>query len=93
MFVKHIQASYYKDEVLLLLKKHKVLYFTHSDSRLANNDLPNHIQKLRCRTCYKALKYRDSILNLGATLVERMKQDKHYIALHLRYIYPYYCNL
>jgi hypothetical protein len=79
------QAPYYETELVPLLKQSKVLYFTHADSRLANNDLSDYIQQLRCRVNYRALRYSEPIRQLADTLVNRLRDDGPYLALHLRY--------
>ena len=80
-----MQASYYEEEVLPLLKEHKVLYFTHADSRLANNGLPDLVQRLRCRVNYQSLRFVPTIEKLGNSFIEKIHRgNMPYIALHLR---------
>lgn len=77
--------SYY-EEMTQLWKEYKVIHVAKSDSRLANNDLPLDIQRLRCRALYHALRFSPSIENLGKRLIERLRSRAgRYIALHLRY--------
>ncbi|KAL8229409.1 hypothetical protein R6Q57_014309 [Mikania cordata] len=76
----------YYEEMTNLWVDHQVIHVPKSDSRLANNDLPLDIQRLRCRALYHALRFSPSIETLGKKLVERLRSHGgRYISLHLRY--------
>ncbi|KAL7213302.1 hypothetical protein ACSBR2_015924 [Camellia fascicularis] len=51
--------------ILNMFTAWEVVHVVKSDSRLANNDLPVDIQRLRCRALYYALRFSPSIDNLG----------------------------
>ncbi|KAK4804103.1 hypothetical protein SAY86_003920 [Trapa natans] len=73
----------YLSRVLPVLNKKHAVQLTKFDYRLSNR-LDKDLQKLRCRVNYHALKFTDSIREMGKTLVERMKsRSNHFIALHL----------
>ncbi|MQL68958.1 hypothetical protein Taro_001227 [Colocasia esculenta] len=63
-FSSWASMSYY-EEMARLWKDYKVIHVPKSDSRLANNDLPLDIQKLRCRCLYHALHFSPPIETLG----------------------------
>ncbi|KAK6130677.1 hypothetical protein DH2020_035579 [Rehmannia glutinosa] len=87
--VKHFRSwsgvDYYEEEIAKMWDEYQVIRAAKSDSRLANNNLPPDIQKLRCRACYEALRFAPQIERMGKLLVDRMRSYGRYIALHLRF--------
>lgn len=55
----------YYEEIARLWKDYQVIHVAKSDSRLANNNLPLDVQKLRCRAMYEALHFAPPIENFG----------------------------
>ncbi|KAB2075052.1 hypothetical protein E1A91_A07G201500v1 [Gossypium mustelinum] len=77
--------SYYAHQILPLVQKHKVVQLNKTDARLANNNLPPEIQKLRCRVNFNALKFTSQIEELGRRVVKILREKGPFLVLHLRY--------
>lgn len=77
--------SYYVNQILPLIRKHKVLHFNKTDARLANNGLPSEMQRLRCRVNYESLRFTPRIEELGRKLVQILQAKGPFLVLHLRY--------
>lgn len=61
------------------------MHFVKTDTRLANNDLPEEVQKLRCRVMYKALRFSAPIEMMGEKIVRVLREKGPFLVLHLRY--------
>ncbi|CAM8946387.1 unnamed protein product [Rhodiola kirilowii] len=68
-------VEYYQDEIANIWKEYQVIRAAKSDSRLANNNLPVDIQKLRCRACYKALRFSPKIEAMGKVTPESLWEN------------------
>ncbi|KQK01515.1 hypothetical protein BRADI_3g56360v3 [Brachypodium distachyon] len=77
--------SYYHNQILPLIQKHKVLHLNRTDARLANNGLPLDIQKLRCQVNYASLKFTSQIEELGRRVIRILRKNGPFLVLHLRY--------
>ncbi|CAI0556559.1 unnamed protein product [Linum tenue] len=74
-----------RDEILPLIQKYKVLHLNRTDTRLANNNQPLEIQKLRCRVNFGALRFTSQIEELGRRVIRLLRQNGPFLVLHLRY--------
>ena len=72
-------------QILPLVKKHKVLQLNKTDTRLANNELPVEVQKLRCRVNFNGLRFTPKIEELGRRVVKILREKGPFLVLHLRY--------
>nr|GEV76387.1 GDP-fucose protein O-fucosyltransferase [Tanacetum cinerariifolium] len=77
--------SYYHNQILPLIQKFKVVHLNRTDARLANNNQPLELQKLRCRANFDALRFTPQIEDLGRRVVRLLRQNGPFLVLHLRY--------
>ncbi|XP_057769805.1 rhamnogalacturonan I rhamnosyltransferase 1-like [Salvia miltiorrhiza] len=77
--------TYYHQQILPLLKRHKVVRLNKTDARLANNGLPLEIQKLRCKVNFSALRFTAQIEELGRKVIGMLRRKGPFLVLHLRY--------
>ena len=61
------------------------MHFTKTDARLANNGIPDEVQKLRCRANYQALRFAPEIEELAEKIVRILREKGPFLVLHLRY--------
>ncbi|KAL6552595.1 Rhamnogalacturonan I rhamnosyltransferase 1 [Orobanche hederae] len=79
--------SYYHNQILPLIQKYKVVHLNRTDARLANNDQPMDIQRLRCRVNFSALKFTPMIEELGTKGCNTMEVEE---LTRMRYAYPWW---
>ena len=68
-------------QVLPRIQKHEILLFAQTDARLANNGLPEELQKLRCRVNYKALRFTQPIEETGRRIVTVLREKGPFLVL------------
>lgn len=73
---KEAKPSFYLEHILPLLLKTRVVLFEGFDNRLAFDPVPFHIQRLRCRCNFHALKFVPELQRIGKLIRERMR-GKH----------------
>lgn len=72
-------------QILQRIKTYEVVHFQKTDARLANNGIPEEVQKLRCRVNYEALKFAPKIEEVAKKIVSILRERGPFLVLHLRY--------
>ena len=77
--------SWYTTDALQKMQEHGAIYLTPFSHRLAEEiDNPEY-QRLRCRVNYHALKFKPHIMELSNAIVNRLRAQGHFMAIHLRF--------
>ncbi|PIN19077.1 hypothetical protein CDL12_08246 [Handroanthus impetiginosus] len=77
--------SWYTTDALKKMKEHGAIYLTPFSHRLAEEiDNPEY-QRLRCRVNYHALRFKPHIMELSNSIVNRLRAQGHFMAIHLRF--------
>ncbi|XP_074564594.1 O-fucosyltransferase 39-like [Curcuma longa] len=73
----HASADWYLENVLPVLHSYGIAAISPFSHRLAFDNLPGDIQRLRCKVNFQALTFVPHITALGETLVKRLKSPIH----------------
>ncbi|KAL5724925.1 hypothetical protein ACHQM5_008127 [Ranunculus cassubicifolius] len=86
---KYAPAQFYIDNVLPRIKEKKIMALKPFVDRLGYDNVPQEINRLRCRVNYHALKFLPEIEQMADQLAARMRNrtgsSNPYMALHLRF--------
>lgn len=86
---KYAPAQFYIDNVLPRIKEKKIMALKPFVDRLGYDNVPQEINRLRCRVNYHALKFLPEIEQMADRLAARMRNrtsnSNPYMALHLRF--------
>ncbi|KAI3884694.1 hypothetical protein MKX03_016142 [Papaver bracteatum] len=86
---KYASAQFYIDNVLPRIKEKKIMALKPFVDRLGYDNVPQEINRLRCRVNYHALKFLPEIEQMADRLASRMRNrtggSNPYMALHLRF--------
>ncbi|MCO5578145.1 hypothetical protein L7F22_031983 [Adiantum nelumboides] len=79
----HATPQWFRSHYLKRLNREGLLLLRGMDGRLSK-ELPQDLQKLRCKVAFHALRFTLPIMELGNRLARRMWERGPYVALHLR---------
>lgn len=86
---KYAPAQFYIDNVLPRVKEKRIMSLKPFVDRLGYDNVPQEINRLRCRVNYHALKFLPEIERMADQLVSRMRNrtgtSNPFMALHLRF--------
>ncbi|KAG5514774.1 hypothetical protein RHGRI_035984 [Rhododendron griersonianum] len=77
--------SWYTTVAFEKMKEHGAIYLTPFSHRLAE-EIDNHeYQRLRCRVNYHALRFKPHIMHLSNSIINQLRAQGHFMAIHLRF--------
>ncbi|XP_057827169.2 O-fucosyltransferase 1 isoform X1 [Cryptomeria japonica] len=77
--------SWYETVALEKMKEHGAVYLTPFSHRLAEEIDNAEYQRLRCRVNYHALRFKEDVMKLSTSIVNRLRLEGHFMAIHLRF--------
>lgn len=77
--------SWYTTDALEKMREHGAIYLTPFSHRLAEEIDDPELQRLRCRVNYHALRFKPHIMKLSSEIVNRLRTQGHFMAIHLRF--------